>query len=162
MQGVSDLATTTQTVFGAGAARAPLMLIGEQPGAQEDIQGKPFVGPAGQLLRQLLDQAGIGPGEVYPTNTVKHFKYEPPGKARLHKRADAAEHAACRPWLAAELLRITPRVIVCLGALAAQTLFGRGLPPHPRTGRLAHRRFPCLSEIDMAPLRHPAHAWPRA
>lgn len=114
----------TQTVFGAGPAQAPLMLIGEQPGDQEDRQGLPFVGPAGQLLRELLAQAGIPPELAYVTNTVKHFKFEPRGKRRLHKRASAGEQAACRPWLAAELQRVRPGVVVALGAMAAQTLFG--------------------------------------
>lgn len=114
----------TQTVFGKGPANARLMLIGEQPGAQEDLQGEPFVGPAGTLLRDALAEAGIEPSGAYMTNTVKHFKFERRGKARVHKRASASEQAACRPWLAAELLRIHPRVAVALGAMAAQTLFG--------------------------------------
>lgn len=114
----------SQTVFGAGPARARLMLIGEQPGAQEDLEGEPFVGPSGALLRSVLVEAGIDPATAYLTNTVKHFKYELRGKARLHKRANAAEQAACRPWLAAELARVRPRVVVALGAMAAQTLFG--------------------------------------
>jgi DNA polymerase len=116
--------TGTQTVFGAGPEAAPLMLIGEQPGDQEDLQGLPFVGPAGKLLRALMIEAGLDVDAAYVTNTVKHFKYEPRGKARLHKRASASEQAACRPWLAAELDRVRPRVVVALGAMAAQTLFG--------------------------------------
>jgi len=114
----------TQTVFGAGPAKARLMLVGEQPGNQEDLEGQPFVGPAGQLLRELLEQAGIDAATTYLTNTVKHFKFERRGKARLHKRASASEQAACRPWLAAELARIRPDIVVALGAMAAQTLFG--------------------------------------
>lgn len=114
----------TQTVFGAGPARARLLLIGEQPGDKEDLAGKPFVGPAGQLLRELLAQVGLDPATLYLTNTVKHFKFERRGKARLHKRASASEQAACRPWLAAELARVRPDVVVALGAMAAQTLFG--------------------------------------
>jgi uracil-DNA glycosylase len=116
----------TQTVFGSGPARAVAMLIGEQPGAQEDLDGRPFVGPAGKLLRQALDQAGVSPRSVYLTNTVKHFKYEQRGKQRLHKRANASEQEACRPWLAAELLRVRPALILALGAMAAQTVFGNG------------------------------------
>ena len=116
----------TQTVFGAGPARAPVMLIGEQPGSQEDLEGRPFVGPAGELLRNALREAGLDPGALYLTNAVKHFKFEPRGKRRLHKRANASEQAACRPWLAAELDRVRPRVIVALGAMAAQSLFGSG------------------------------------
>lgn len=116
----------TQTVFGAGPARAPMMLIGEQPGSREDLDGRPFVGPAGELLREALREARIDPGTLYLTNAVKHFKFETRGKRRLHKRANASEQAACRPWLAAELDRVRPRVIVALGAMAAQSIFGRG------------------------------------
>lgn len=114
----------TQTVFGAGPVNARLMLIGEQPGSQEDVQGEPFVGPAGALLRAALGEAGIDPATSYLTNTVKHFKFEQRGKVRLHKRANASEQAACRPWLAAELARVRPQVVVALGAMAAQTVFG--------------------------------------
>lgn len=116
----------TQTVFGAGAENASMMLIGEQPGAHEDVEGEPFVGPAGRLLREALEDAGIAVASLYLTNTVKHFKFEQRGKARLHKRASASEQAACRPWLAAELARVHPRIVVALGAMAAQTLFGNG------------------------------------
>jgi uracil-DNA glycosylase len=114
----------TQTVFGKGPDDARIMLIGEQPGFHEDREGAPFVGPAGALLDRALDEAGLDRSELYLTNTVKHFKYEPRGKLRLHKRANAAEQAACRMWLAAELARVKPKVIVALGAMAAQTLFG--------------------------------------
>lgn len=114
----------TQTVFGAGTSKAIAMLIGEQPGAQEDLAGKPFVGPAGKLLRNALAAAGVDFRGLYVTNTVKHFKFERRGKVRLHKRANASEQAACRPWLAAELLRVQPSLVVALGAMAAQTLFG--------------------------------------
>lgn len=114
----------TQTVFGSGPEDAPVMLVGEQPGAQEDREGVPFVGPSGRLLDRALDDAGLLRSTLYVTNTVKHFKYEQRGKARLHKRANAAEQAACRMWLAAELLRVQPQVVVGLGAMAAQTMFG--------------------------------------
>jgi uracil-DNA glycosylase len=114
----------TQTVFGTGRATARVMLIGEQPGAQEDEQGQPFVGPAGKLLDRALSEAGLERSKLYVTNTVKHFKFEQRGKARLHARANAAEQAACRPWLAAELDRIQPRRVIALGLMAAQTLFG--------------------------------------
>jgi uracil-DNA glycosylase len=114
----------TQTVFGAGADDARVMLIGEQPGLQEDMQGLPFVGPAGRLLDRALDEAHLDRTTLYLTNTVKHFKYELRGKARLHKRANAAEQAACRMWLAAEFARLQPRIVVALGAMAAQTVFG--------------------------------------
>lgn len=114
----------TQTVFGRGPAHAAAMLIGEQPGAHEDLAGEPFVGPAGQLLDRAMAEAGLDRKALYLTNTVKHFKYETRGKARLHKRANAAEQAACRQWLAAELARVQPHVVVGLGAMAARTLFG--------------------------------------
>ncbi len=100
------------------------MIISEQPGDQEDQQGRPFVGPAGQLLGTLMADVGLDPAMAYVTNTVKHFKFVPRGKRRLHQRATAGEQAACRPWLAAELLRIRPRIVLALGAMAAQTLFG--------------------------------------
>ena len=114
----------TQTVFGQGPASAQVMLIGEQPGLHEDREGVPFVGPAGQLLDRALGEAGLDRATLYLTNTVKHFKYETRGSAKLHKRANAAEQAACRMWLAAELLRVKPRLVVGLGAMAAQTMFG--------------------------------------
>jgi DNA polymerase len=114
----------TRTVFGSGPAHAAVMLIGEQPGSQEDLAGKPFVGPAGQLLERAMAEAGLDRQALYLTNAVKHFKYEVRGKARLHKRANAVEQAACRPWLAAELAQVQPRLVVGLGAMAAQTLFG--------------------------------------
>jgi len=116
----------TQTVFGQGPADAVAMLVGEQPGNQEDLTGAPFVGPAGQLLDRALDDVGLDRGSLYLTNTVKHFKFEQRGKARLHKRANAAEQEACRMWLAAELLQVRPRIVVALGAMAAQTIFGNG------------------------------------
>jgi DNA polymerase len=114
----------THTVFGRGPAHAAAMLIGEQPGAREDLIGRPFVGPAGHLLDQAMADAGLDRRTLYLTNTVKHFKYETRGKTRLHKRANAAEQAACRQWLAAELARVQPHLVVGLGAMAAQTLFG--------------------------------------
>ena len=115
----------TQTVFGEGAAHSKLMLVGEQPGDQEDIAGKPFVGPAGKLLDKALDEAGIDRKKVYVTNAVKHFKWEPRGKRRINKKPNAAEIAACRPWLDAEIAAIKPKVIVWLGATAAQALLGK-------------------------------------
>ena len=115
----------TQTVFGEGRASARIMFIGEQPGNQEDLEGKPFVGPAGALLDKLLVQAGIDRKKVYVTNVVKHFKFEPRGKRRIHKKPNGAEIAACRPWLDAEIAAIQPKAIVCLGATAAQALLGK-------------------------------------
>jgi len=117
--------TATQTVFGAGRAAARLVLVGEQPGDREDIEGVPFVGPAGLLLDRCLEEASIDRNDVYVTNAVKHFKWEPRGKRRIHKKPSAREIAACRPWLDAELEEIQPELIVCLGATAAQALLGR-------------------------------------
>jgi uracil-DNA glycosylase len=115
----------TQTVFGEGRAKAELMLVGEQPGDQEDLAGRPFVGPAGKLLDRALEEAGIDRELAYVTNVVKHFKWQPRGKRRIHQKPNAAEIAACRPWLDAELALIKPEVLVCLGATAAQALLGR-------------------------------------
>jgi len=114
----------TQTVFGTGRRRAKVMLIGEQPGNEEDLTGKPFVGPAGRLLDDALEEAGIDRSQTYVTNVVKHFKWEPRGKRRIHKKPNAREIAACRPWLEAEIALIKPTVIVALGATAAQALLG--------------------------------------
>jgi len=117
--------TGTQTVFGEGSPAADVLLVGEVPGNDEDIQGRPFVGPAGKLLDQVLEEIGIKRDEVYVTNVVKHFKWEPSGKRRIHKKPSAREIAACRPWLDAEIAVIKPKVIVCLGATAAQALLGK-------------------------------------
>jgi len=114
----------TQTVFGEGARRAEVFFIGEQPGNEEDLSGKPFVGPAGRLLNDTLGAAGIDRKQVYVTNVVKHFKWEPRGKRRIHKKPNAGEISACRPWLEAEIDLVKPKVIVCLGATAAQALLG--------------------------------------
>lgn len=114
----------TQVVFGEGRSRAEILMVGEQPGDREDQQGKPFVGPAGQLLDKCLESANIDRGEVYVTNAVKHFKWEPRGKIRLHKKPNSLEITACRPWLEAEIATVQPKVIVCLGATAAQALLG--------------------------------------
>jgi uracil-DNA glycosylase len=116
--------TGTQTVFGEGCRGAPVMFVGEQPGNDEDLQGRPFVGPAGRLLDRALEEASLVRSEVYVTNVVKHFKWEPRGKRRIHKKPSAREIAACRPWLVAELKLIRPKVLVCLGATAAQALLG--------------------------------------
>jgi uracil-DNA glycosylase len=114
----------TQTVFGEGARRAEVVFVGEQPGNEEDLAGKPFVGPAGRLLDDALLEAGIDRTHTYVTNMVKHFKWEPRGKRRIHKKPNAREVAACRPWLEAEISLVKPKVIVCLGATAAQALLG--------------------------------------
>src|SRR6266550_77497 len=115
----------TQTVFGEGREAARAVFVGEQPGDQEDLAGKPFVGPAGRLFDQALEAAGIERAAVYVTNAVKHFKWQARGKRRIHQKPNAAEVAACRPWLEAELAVIEPRVLVLLGATAAQSLLGR-------------------------------------
>jgi uracil-DNA glycosylase len=115
----------TQTVFGEGSRHAELMLVGEQPGDAEDLAGRPFVGPAGRVLDKALEEAGIDRSKVYVTNVVKHFKWEPRGKRRIHKKPNAAEIGACRPWLDTEIQLVKPRAIVCLGATAAQALLGR-------------------------------------
>src|SRR6185312_787219 len=117
--------TGTQTVFGEGSRHAKVIFVGEQPGNDEDLAGKPFVGPAGKLLDKALVEAGIDRDEVYVTNTVKHFKWEPKGKRRIHKKPNGREIAACRPWLEAELEVLKPKVLVCLGATAAQALLGK-------------------------------------
>lgn len=114
----------TQTVFGDGPRSAPLVLVGEQPGDAEDRQGAPFVGPAGRVLRQGLESAGIDEGAVYVTNAVKHFKWRPAGRRRLHQKPSAREVQACRPWLMAELRAVNPELVVCLGATAASSLLG--------------------------------------
>jgi uracil-DNA glycosylase family protein len=115
----------TQTVFGEGARRAVAMFIGEQPGNEEDLSGRPFVGPAGKLLDRALEEAGVQRSRTYVTNVVKHFKWEPRGKRRIHAKPDPLEITACLPWLAAELAVVKPRLVVCLGATAAQALLGK-------------------------------------
>jgi DNA polymerase len=117
----------TRTVFGEGSPRAGIMLVGEQPGDKEDQQGRPFVGPAGKLLDRALAEAGIARGKVWVTNAVKHFKWQPRGKIRLHQKPNAGEIAACKPWLEAELRKIAPEVLVLLGATAARSLLGPGV-----------------------------------
>jgi uracil-DNA glycosylase len=114
----------TQTVFGEGKSTSTVMFIGEQPGDKEDLSGHPFVGPAGALLDSALVEAGIDRTKVYVTNVVKHFKWEPRGKRRIHKKPNGAEIAACRPWLEAEIAVVKPRAIVCLGSTAAQAVIG--------------------------------------
>jgi uracil-DNA glycosylase family protein len=116
----------TQTVFGEGPAKAELLFVGEQPGDAEDKEGRPFVGPAGRVFDEALAEAGIEREKVYVTNAVKHFKWKARGKRRIHQKPNAAEIAACRPWLDAELEVVSPSVLVALGATAAQALLGRG------------------------------------
>jgi uracil-DNA glycosylase len=128
--------TGTQTVFGEGRAKARVLFVGEQPGDQEDQQGKPFVGPAGKLLDKALEDAGIDRSQVYVTNVVKHFKWQARGKRRIHQKPNWSEIAACRPWLEAELQVIEPSVLVCLGATAAQALLGRDFRVSRQRGEL--------------------------
>ena len=128
----------TQTVFGEGSARARFLLVGEQPGDVEDVEGRPFVGPAGQLLRAALVEAGVDPSEVYLTNVVKHFKWEPRGKRRVHKKPSYAETAACRVWLDAEIDYLKPDAIVALGATAARAIIG----PAAKVTRDRGKMFP--------------------
>jgi uracil-DNA glycosylase len=134
----------TQTVFGEGKQRSTVMFVGEQPGDKEDLSGHPFVGPAGALLDKALAEAGIDRRKVYVTNVVKHFKWEPRGKKRIHKKPNGAEITACRPWLEAEIAVIKPLAIVCLGATAAQAIIG------PKFRVTAQRATPMQS--DLAPL----------
>ena len=134
----------TQAVFGEGPAKAEIVMVGEQPGDQEDRQGKPFVGPAGRILSQGLEEAGIDRTNVFITNVVKHFKFQPRGKRRIHKRPAADEVRACRPWLDAELAAVKPTALVALGATAAQDLFGRSF-------RVTKQRGEPL-DFDFAPL----------
>ena len=125
----------TQTVFGDGPDDADLVLVGEQPGDKEDLAGEPFVGPAGRILDQALDSAGIDRGRAYVTNAVKHFRWEARGKARIHKKPGRVHVKACRPWLDAELEALQPRVVVLLGATAAQALLGPSFKVTEQRGR---------------------------
>jgi len=137
--------TGTQTVFGEGAPHAKVLFVGEQPGDKEDLTGKPFVGPAGRILDKGLDAAGIDRSEVYVTNAVKHFKWEPRGKRRIHKKPNQLEITACRPWLDAEIQVVKPEVVVCLGATAAQALLGKQFKVTQRRGELiSHELAPYI------------------
>jgi uracil-DNA glycosylase len=128
--------TGTQTVFGEGSSKARIMFIGEMAGDYEDREGRPFVGPAGKLFDRLLLEAGIDRKEVYVSNVVKHFKWEPRGKRRIHTTPNAAEIAACKPWLEAEIVVVRPKVIVCLGATAAKVIFGKDFKVSQQRGEL--------------------------
>jgi uracil-DNA glycosylase len=142
----------TQTVFGEGPPHARLVMIGEQPGDHEDKDGRPFVGPAGKLLDRALDAAGIDRAEVYLTNAVKHFKWRPSGKVRLHQRPNAPEIAACRNWWEAELEAVRPEVLCCLGAIAAQAVLGRSFRVTKRRGEI----ITLPSGIDAIATIHPS------
>ena len=155
-------ARATQTVFGDGSPRARLMLVGEQPGNSEDLEGAPFVGPAGRLLDRALVEAGIDRGVVYVTNVVKHFKWRraPSGKRRIHQKPDRDEVEACYPWLRAEAARIHPELIVCLGATAAQAVLGAGFRVTRQHGEVLNSELgPAMGTIHpSAVLRAPDEA----
>jgi len=136
--------TGTQTVFGAGRRSAKVMFVGEQPGDREDREGKPFVGPAGRVLDRALEDAGIDRRDAYVTNVVKHFKWIPKGKRRIHQKPNREEITACRPWLEAELEVVKPKAMVCLGATAAQALLGSGFRVTQDRGKLV--------ETELAPI----------
>jgi uracil-DNA glycosylase len=142
----------TQTVFGEGPEKARVMLVGEQPGDVEDLNGRPFVGPAGKLLDRALADAGLDRSRVYVTNAVKHFKWVPRGKRRIHKKPGSLEIAACHPWLDAEIAAVAPRAIICLGATAAQALLGRSFRLMQQRGALLSSP---LAEIVLATV-HPS------
>ncbi|MFI0777740.1 UdgX family uracil-DNA binding protein [Streptomyces sp. NPDC021212] len=147
----------TQTVFGAGAPHARVVLVGEQPGDQEDRQGKPFVGPAGRVLTRALDEAGVDPDETYITNAVKHFKFTvvpERGKRRIHKPPSLREMTACRPWLAAEVRAIDPEMIVALGATAGKALLGPSFRVTEQRGTLL--TCPALDDREMVATIHPS------
>ncbi|MGB9119106.1 MAG: UdgX family uracil-DNA binding protein [Candidatus Angelobacter sp.] len=141
----------TQTVFGEGSPAARVMMVGEQPGDKEDLQGQPFVGPAGAVLDKALAAAGIERKDVYMTNIVKHFKWEPRGKRRLHKKPNALEISACRPWLEAEIKAIKPEVVVLLGATAAQGVLGSQFRVTRQRGQWVQSNFAPLVMATVHP-----------
>ena len=148
----------TQTVFGEGPKRAAMMMIGEQPGDAEDLAGKPFVGPAGKMLDRALADVGIDRQQVYVTNTVKHFKWEPRGKRRIHQKPSPRDVAACRPWMEAELRLVAPKVLVCLGSTAAQAIFGTSFRVTRQRGRVLQSQFASNTVVTVHPsslLRQP-------
>ena len=161
LEGVRDMAAGckacdlytrgTQTVFGEGPKRARIMLVGEQPGDAEDVAGHPFVGPAGKLLDRALEEAGIDRRIVYVTNVVKHFKWEPRGKRRIHSKPNAAEISACRPWLETEIALVKPRVLVCLGATAAQALLGKSFKVSKQRGEFVDSTLASLVTATVHP-----------
>jgi uracil-DNA glycosylase family protein len=141
----------TQTVFGDGPGSASVMLVGEKPGDREDIEGEPFVGPAGRLLDKSLAEAGISRRDVYITNVVKHFKWKPRGKRRLHQKPNAEEIAACRPWLDGEVQVVKPKVVVCLGATAAKALLGPKFRVTKQRGEFMEPDFAPLATATVHP-----------
>jgi uracil-DNA glycosylase len=151
-RGCPLFADATQTVFGRGHPGAPIMLVGEQPGDQEDRVGEPFVGPAGRLLARALEEAGIDPALTYETNAVKHFKFtRKGGKRRIHQKPGRTEVVACRPWLIAEIEALRPQVIVCLGATAAQSLLGTAFRVSAQRGQEV-RLPPAVVDIEPDPI----------
>ena len=142
----------TQTVFGEGRERSELMLVGEQPGNDEDLAGHPFVGPAGRLLDKALENAGIDRSSAWVTNVVKHFKWEARGKRRIHAKPNAAEVRACMPWLQAEIRLVRPRLVVCLGATAAQALLGKSFRVTESRGSI----LPCEFAPGIMATVHPS------
>lgn len=145
--------TATQTVFGEGPPGAPIMLVGEQPGDREDLAGRPFVGPAGQVLDRALAEAGIERKHLWITNAVKHFKFEPRGKRRIHQKPDAGEIEACKVWLLQEIELVDPRLVVALGAVAAQSLMGRTVTIGKERGRVR----PWLGGRSLLVTVHPSY-----
>lgn len=141
----------TQTVFGDGSARARVMLVGEQPGDKEDVAGEPFVGPAGRLLDQALDAAGIDRRAAYITNVVKHFAWVPRGKRRIHRKPNMAEITACRPWLEAEIAAVKPAALVCLGATAAQAVIGKDFRVTKQRGTFVASELAALVSATVHP-----------
>jgi DNA polymerase len=140
-QGCALYERATQAVFGEGRAHARVMMVGEQPGDEEDVAGHPFVGPAGRLLDQMMEAAGLARDQVFVTNAVKHFKWTPRGKRRMHQKPSSSEVGACRPWLEAELAAIEPEVLIVLGATASQSLLGRAFRVTQARGALFASRW---------------------
>ena len=148
----------TQTVFGEGPQSAHIVFVGEQPGDQEDLSGRPFVGPAGRMLDRALADIGVDRAATYVTNAVKHFKFEPRGKRRIHKKPNELEIAACHQWLERELLVLEPRLIVVLGATAARSVFGRTTPIEKNRGRVIHAEHaPGVHPADLLITVHPSY-----
>jgi uracil-DNA glycosylase len=150
--------SATQTVFGEGRNEADIMLVGEQPGNEEDLSGRPFVGPAGRILSTALDAAGLDRSRIYVTNVVKHFKWEPRGKRRIHAKPNAGEIGACRPWLESEIAVVQPHAIVCLGATAAKSLLGSSFKVSVQRGRFVESTLAPLATATVHPssiLREP-------
>ena len=143
--------TGTQTVFGEGLKKSEIVFVGEQPGDKEDQEGRPFVGPAGRILDQALDEAGIDRSFVYVTNVVKHFKWEARGKRRIHKKPNMAEITACKPWLEAELQTVKPTAVVCLGSTAAQALLGKDFRVTKQRGELVDSPLATLVTATIHP-----------